>query len=810
MFQNYLKIAWRNLTQNKSHALINLFGLAIGIACCILITLWVVDELSYDKWNEKADRIYRVSSEINFGGSHRHFAVCPAPMAAALRNDFPEVETAVRFRNRGGSLVKAEDQNYSEAGIIACDSTLFDVFSIKMTEGDPKNALAAPNSVVINETTAKKYFSNDDPIGKVLTFDNSTQYTVTGVIEDMPINSHFNFDFFVSLSGNQEAMQNHWFGNNFQTYYVLREGANVADFEAKVFPTFRDKYIAPGLQQIMGKSYDEMVATGAFIKYHFMPMTDIHLHSDLEVELAANGSIQYVWIFSIIAIFILLIACVNFMNLSTAKSALRAKEIGVRKVLGSARSNLISQFFVESIMIAGFAFLLGMMLSQLALSSFNNLADKELVFPLGNIIFWLSALVGVVLIGVLAGSYPALYLSGFKPIKTLSGRFLEKGGNLSLRNGLVVFQFIIAVLLIVGTLVINDQMEYIQNKSLGFDREQVLIIDNAEPLREKAFTLKEQLLNNPKIKSATVSGFLPVPSYRSDSPLCKTAEITGIGCVSIQMWNIDDDYIETMGMEIIKGRNFSPDMPTDSSGIIINETAASILGYDDPIGQKLYGGSGFDPNSGNPMPEQTIIGVVKDFHFKSLRQNIGAVSLWLNPYPGYISLKVDTEDLTTLIPEIEQTWKSIAFGMPFAYRFMDNSFDAVYRSELRTGKIFSIFSMLSILIACLGLFGLAAFATERRTKEIGIRKVLGATTESLVALVSKDFLKPVLISLIIATPVAWYFMNGWLEDFAYRAPLSWTIFVMTGLIAIGIAFFTVSYQSFKAAMTNPIKSLRDE
>ncbi len=430
MLKNYFKIAWRNLTANRSHALINLLGLAIGIACCLLIVLWVTDELSYDKWNEKADRIYRVAPEINFGGSHKHYAVAPAPLAEALRADFPEVETAVRFRNYGGSLVKRDIQNFNEPNIIYCDSTLFDVFSIKMVKGDPKTALAPPNTVVINKTTAQKYFPNDEPIGKTLTFDNRRDYTVSGVIEDMPTNSHFNFDFFVSLTGGREANNGVWLSNNFKTYYVLREGVDGADFEAKVYPHILEKYLSPQIEAALGKSYNEIASSsGAFIKYHFQPLTDIHLKSDLVAEMGPNGSIQYVWIFSAAALFILLIACVNFMNLSTARSAIRAKEIGVRKVLGSMRSHLINQFLVESVVMAALAFLIGLMLAQFALPYYNNLADKTLSLPFTSLPFWTIALLAVTGVGLLAGSYPAFYLSAFKPIKTLSGKFMEKGGN---------------------------------------------------------------------------------------------------------------------------------------------------------------------------------------------------------------------------------------------------------------------------------------------------------------------------------------------------------------------------------------------
>lgn len=809
MLKNYFKIAWRNLTSNKSFSLINIFGLAIGIACCLLIVLWVGDELSYDTWNEKADRIYRVSPEMNFGGAHNQYAVSPAPLAVILKTDFPEVETVVRFRDYGSSLIKRDILNFNESNITYCDSTLFDVFSIRMVKGNPRKALVNPNTVVLNETAVRKYFPNEEPIGQTLTFDNKIEYTITGVIKDLPDNSHFNFDFFVSLTGEEEASNGIWTSNNFKTYFVLREGVDQVAFEAKVFPHVAEKYLSPQLQQKIGKTYEDMIQTGDFIKYHFQPLLDIHLTSDLIGEHGPNGSVQYIWIFSTIALFILLIACVNFMNLSTARSTIRAKEIGVRKVLGSKRTNLMSQFLLESLLMTFTAFLIGILLAKLVLPYYNNLADKQLVLPYLNPSFWGATIIAILVIGLLAGSYPAFYLSGFQPIKTLSGKLVEKRGSLNLRNGLVVFQFFIAALLIIGTLVINRQINFIQNKKLGFEKKQLLILDNVYVLGEQAHTLKKELLKHPQISKTTMSGFLPTPSWRNDSPICKTQQVGGETCRQIQMWSIDEDYIPTLGMELVAGRNFSPEMPTDSNAVIINETAAKMLGFENPIGQRLYGSNRRVVIEKN-MPMQTIIGVVKDFHFQSLRHNIGPLSFWLNPVPSNIVLQVNTTSVSNLLADIERQWKTIAPGQPFTYRFMDESFENVYRSEKRISSLFTIFSGLSIFIACLGLFGLAAFSTERRTKEIGIRKVLGASTTNLVVLLSKDFLKLVLIALIIAIPLAWYLMNNWLQDFAYATSLDWWIFVVAGLLAILIAFLTVSFQSVKAAIGNPVDILYNE
>ncbi len=810
MTKTNVKIAWRNLTRNRSHAFINLLGLAIGIACCLLIILWVVDEWRYDRWHTKADRTYRVTSEVKFGGSHQHFAVSPAPLSAALVNDFPEVETAMRFRDYGSALVKHGTQHYKESNILFADSSVFDVFSLEIIKGDRERALAKPNAVVVNERTARKYFPNDDPIGQKLTFDDREEYFVSAVMTDMPGQSHFQADLLVSLKGVKESEEQVWVSHNFHTYYVLREGADVGAFEAKLFPHLVEKYISPQVEKIMGMPFSELEKSGSFVKYHYQPLTDIHLHSDLMVELGANGSSRYVWIFLMAAFFILLIACVNFMNLSTARSTMRAKEIGVRKVMGSGRIRLIGQFLVEAVLMTGMAFVVGLLLTTLVLPSYNVLADKQLSIPFSSPAFWGISFLMVAVVGLIAGSYPAFYLSSFRPIKTLAGHFFRKGGNLNLRNSLVVFQFMIATLLIIATFVVNQQVHFIQNKNLGYDRQQILILDNADPLNEKAFTLKKELLKHPQIETVTVSGYLPTPSYRSDSPLCKSQEFQEDNCVAIQMWQVDEDYIPAFGMELAVGRNFSSNMPTDSNAVIINERAAKLLGFADPIGRKVYRGKGQDDSGGIAMEEATIIGVVKDFHFENLRQNIGALSLWLNPAPGFISMKITTDDLPTLIASVERDWKAVAPGQPFSHRFMDESFDQIYRSEMRISRIFSVFSWLSIIVACLGLFGLAAFTTERRIREIGIRKVLGATTTGLVRLLSQDFLKWVLVALILAMPIAWYFTDRWLEDFAYRVALPWQTFALTACLVIIIAFITVSFQSVRAALADPAESLKSE
>jgi putative ABC transport system permease protein len=809
MYKNYFKLAFRNLTRNKSNSIINVVGLSIGIACCLLILLWVADELSYDKWNKKADRTYRVASEINFGGKHQSYAVSPAPLAQALIDDFPEVEAAVKFRDYGSVLVKRTSQNYKEREVLYADSTLFDVFDLELLKGD-KLALTEPNSLVISASMASKYFNNEEPLGQTLTIDDQTVLEVTGVIKDLPHNTHFKADFLISLTGMEEANNGIWLSNNFPTYYVLKEGVDHAAFESKVSSHIMSKYTAPQIETMMGVSYDEMIKSGAYIKYFYQPLKDIHLHSDLVAELEANGSIQHVWIFLSAAFFILIIACVNFMNLTTARSALRAKEIGMRKVLGSLKRNLVSQFLCESLVLTSVAFVISMIIAQVTLPAYNALANKELVIPYGDPSFWGVSLAGILVVGLLAGSYPAFFLSGFKPIDTLSGRLSSKYGNVNLRNGLVIFQFLIAATLIIGTLGIQKQMNFIQNKKMGFDREQVLVLNDAYALGNNKKAYKQELVSHPDIKSASFSSFLPTPSSRSNSPLCKSAEIREDNCVSIQIWDIDEDYFETMGMNLIEGRAFDAEMATDSQAVIINQTAAKLLGLDNPLDHSLYGSSNTGADFVKSMKPLKIIGVVEDFHFESLRENIGALSLMFSPSSGSLAIKLASGNPEDAIAHAESAWQKMAPGQPFSYTFMDESFDRIYQTELRVGKIFTLFSGLGIFIACLGLFGLASFATERRRREIGIRKVLGATTTSIIGLLSKDFMVLVLLALVIAVPLAWYLMREWLANFAYRTDMDVWVFIVASVAAILVAFLTVGFHSFRSATANPVESLRSE
>lgn len=808
MLRNFLNIALRTMWKNKFFSAINIVGFAIGIATCLLITLYVLDELNFDKFNEKANRIYRINTDIKFGGAEQKFAVACDPIGFAMVRDYPQVENAVRFRNYGSSVVKKGNQNIKEERIIYADSTLFDVFTLPMIAGNPKKALIAPNEVVITESIAKKYFDNTQVIGKVLRFDNNTDYTITGVIKDLPPNSHIKFDFFISMISSRESQQNNWVSFNFNTYLLLRNNADPAVLESK-FEEILNKYIFPQAKEIMKISKEDFLKSGNYLHLSLMPLTRIHLFSDRIAELSPNSDIQFVYIFSAIAIFILLIACVNFMNLSTARSANRAREVGVRKVLGTRRRNLVEQFLFESVLMSLFSVLMATAIASLLLPLFNELASKELTLSPFQHPFLLPILIAFSIVtGLLAGSYPALYLSAFQPINVLKGRLGAGFKSSYFRSSMVVFQFFISIFLIIGTIVIYRQLNYIQNKKLGFNKEQVITIKDTYVLKKQIHSFKNELLKQSAILSATISGYLPVPSGRSDNVFFPEGEIDSKKAVSMQNWNVDEDYIKTLGMEILQGRNFSKQFSTDSSSTIINESAAKLLGFNNPVGKTIT--TLEDLNNPNSLKRYTVIGIVKNFHFESLRQNIGALGLLLKPSTYAVSFRIKAGSAQQVIKNIESQWRKMAPGEAFSYSFLNEDFNAMYNSEQRIAKICIAFSILAVFIACLGLLGLATYAAEQRTKEIGIRKVLGASIGNIAGMLSKDFLKLVVIAAVITFPIAWWAMHRWLQDFAFRITINWWIFLIAGLIALFIAMLTVSFQAIRAALSNPVKSLRNE
>ncbi len=808
MIKNYFKIAWRSLLNNKVYSLLNILGLAISLACFLLVTLYVIDELSYDRYHEKAERIYRINSDITLGESQK-LPFTSDMMGPTLKNDYPQVESFVRIYNSNGSKLLKKGTEYIKEGNLAhADSTFFKVFSLPLLNGNPATALKEPRSVVLSESSAEKYFGSADILGKSVETVQGVEYKVTGVMKNIPPNSHFNFDFIFSMDNDIYPFGN-FISHNFHTYLLLREGVKPEEIEEK-FDDYFDRYLQPVAKQVLNiNSREEFEAAGNKLEYSLFPVTDIHLYSDRNLEIRPGGSIQYVKIFSAVALFILLIACINFMNLSTARSAGRAKEVGIRKVLGSARKQLITQFLSEAVLMAVIAMILAVAISFLALPAFNEVAAKNLsIQRIFQTDMLLLILILPLLVGFLAGSYPALFLSNFKPVQVLKGRLQlgAKGGTF--RNVLVVFQFTTSIILIIGTIVVYQQLEFIQNKNLGFNKDQVIIVDEVFVLGPQLQAYKNEVLEMPGVQSGTVSSFIPVGgSSRSEETFSKEAVMTTEKSFSMQQWKIDHDYIPTLGMEIVKGRNFSREFSTDSSAVIINETTAKTLGTEDVIGKKIYGVTDFETGE---LTAYTVIGVVKNFHFETLRENIGPLGFILGKTSGLASFKVNTANIPQVLNAMEEKWGNMTTGTPFTYRFMDEAFDEMYRTEQRLSRIALIFSILAIFVACLGLFGLSTFIAEKRIKEIGIRKVLGATVGNIVQMLSKDFVKLVFIAFVIATPLAWYAMQNWLQDFVYRIDLSWIYFVLAGFLALLIALSTVSFQAIKAALINPAKNLRSE
>jgi putative ABC transport system permease protein len=818
MWKSHLTIALRNLRKTPLYTGLNVFGLAIGVAACLLILLFVSHELSYDRWNPNADRIVRPVADINFGGSHMELAVVSAVMAPEAARELPEIQAWCRFRSYGSYLVKRDgmaQQNFHEKYVLTVDSSFFEVFPLQVLEGDPRSCLSQPGTMAISRSQAEKHFASPQmALGQTLVLQNADRRQVTAVFEDMPANSHFRADLLLSMNGNEEVINSPPFwaaSNNFQTYFLLRPGTDVGAFRNK-FEKLAEEKIAVTIQQLLGKSAEEVNAKGQFAYYRLQNLTDIHLHSELLAELSPNGSIRYVWIFSAIAAFILLIACINFMNLSTARSAGRAKEVGMRKVLGGRREELVSQFLAESLAIAAIAVGLAVLMAAAAMPWYQDLSGRALAMPWSSPVFWLALAGGTALVGLLAGSYPAFFLSAFDSLKVLKGQVAGLRGGGGFRSALVVFQFAISIVLIIATILVFAQLNFMQNKKLGFEKSQVIILENAFALGDKVYTLKDEMLRHPAVESATVSGFLPVPSNRSDQVFTKKRAMDQESAVGMQYWQVDNDYLPTLGMELVRGRSFDPARVADSSAMIINETAAALFGFEDPVGQKIYSLNVNIQSTPGPddFVEHEIIGVVRDFHWASLRDNIGALGLQLGRSISLASFRYQGAATSSVIAALERTWKGLSPEQPFSYRFLDDSFEQMYNAERRLGRIAAIFGLLSILVSCLGLFGLAMFTAEQRTKEIGIRKVLGASVSSITGLLAKDFLKLVFIAIVIAAPPAYWAMSQWLADFAYRIELQWWMFALAGAAAIVIAALTVSFQSIRAALANPVDSLRSE
>ncbi len=815
MLKNYLTIAWRNLTRNRNYAIVNILGLAIGLACFILIILYVQDELGYDQFHPHGENIYRMALERKYPGRSRHYAIIPAGYSEVVDKEYAEVEKTCRlFYIEGNQFVlKIDDQLYEEDKVMWADTTFFDMFGIPLLKGDPVTALSKPQSVVLTESAAKKLFGEKDPMGQVIDVpQNPNDFLVTGVCGDVPGHSHLQFNMLVSSSSLQFIQQPNYLNFSAYTYLKLNPNADPAELEKKL-PDLVVKYASSQVLTQFGVNYEEYQKQGNGYRYFLQPLSSIYLDSNLEAEIKPAGSRQRISFFLVIAFLILVIACINFMNLATARSAGRAREVGIRKTLGSERGQIAGQFLMEAVVISLVAAVLAIGIDQVALPYFNGLTGKDFVpSNLLNPQYLLILLGAAGLAGLLSGIYPAISLSAFKPMEVLRGKFMQSTKGAGLRNSLVVFQFGISVFLVISTILVYKQLEYSQNKELGFEKESLVTLQNAGAMTaQQSETFKNEVANLPGVAAVSGCNTQPGDAYfgMSFQPQGTTEMTTGSSLI------VDEGYVECMEMQMVKGRSFAKEF-SDSNSVVINEAAAREMDLDDPIGKTIVSNDNFLNFPDGTQRIYTIVGVVQDFHFQSIHHVISPLFLVHNYHSftsdvdGLITVRLGAGEVLPTLREIETLWSKFQPEQPFNYAFLDRQWATLYDKEMTTRKVFGLFSLLAIFIACLGLLALAAFTAERRTKEIGIRKVLGATTGGIIGLLSKDFLKLVVIALIIASPVAWYAMNEWLQDFHYRIEIEWWVFLVAGLLAITIAFLTVGFQSIKAAMMNPVNSIKSE
>jgi putative ABC transport system permease protein len=788
MLKNYFKIALRNILRHKAYSFLNIAGLSIGMACSILILLWVQNELSYDRFNTNAAQIYRITCDATGFKA----AVNSAGMPVGLKADMPVIKNFVRLSTPSKNLIEAGDQKFEEPRVFYADSTFLEIFSYPLLRGNPTTALNRTDGILITEDMAKKYFGREDAMGKALRIDHDKNVIVTGILANIPSSSHLLFDFILPMSSivgsNYDVKNNIWDNFNYYTYVQL---------DKNFVPT--EKSLA-GLNNQMNRIYKKHV-TDLAIVFYLQPLTDIHLHSNLQIDLPGHGNVQYVNIFFIVAIFILLVACINFMNLATARSARRAKEVGLRKAIGAGRKQLILQFLGESLLISFLALLFAFGMVLLLLPVFNSITDKNLSIHFLDGKFFLGLLGIATATGLISGSYPALFLSGFKPVKVLKGNLKSTGGNVLFRNGLVVAQFIISIVLLAGTVVVYKQLQFIKNRNPGFEKDNLLYMPMTGEMWNKLGALKTALLQDPHTSDYTIVNELPTNLTSG------TANVQWEGKalnsqVIIPSMNVSEEFIDVFRMKILSGRSFSKDFKADSNNYIINEKAMQIMGFTlaNVVGKPLS----FNGTKG------VIVGVVKDFNFKPIQQPIEPLVLQLNKWGGLAVVRTKPGSTDATIKAMERISKELNPSYPFNYSFLDNDLADLYKGEQRLGSLFKIFAVLAIFISCLGLYGLSAFMAEQRTKEIGVRKVLGASVFNIVYLLSGKFTKLIILAIAIAIPVSWYTINSWLKNFAFRIDISWIIFLVASGTALAIALLTVSYESVKAAIANPIKSLRTE
>ncbi len=811
MLRNYFKIAFRNLAKHKFISFINLFGLTVGLTCCLLILTYVLNELSYDKYNANANGIYRVTRSFNNseGAVSLHLASVAPPFAPLLQNDFPDIQKITRLLP-AEAVFRYGDKIFQEKNSFFADADLFNVFTVNVTEGDPKTALSDPFSVMLAQETARKYFGTQDPINKTLRINNQFDAKVTGVYKGFPANAHLHPEILVSFNTlknpavyGEDNLRTNWGNNAFLTYLLLPENYPAQHLEAQ-FPAFLDRHMGQPGQPADSKP-------SKYTRLTLEKLTDIHLRSHLDDEMEENGDINRVYIFSAIALFILLIACINYMNLSTARSTLRAKEIGIRKVAGARRWEIIAQFLTESVLITWMATALAIVLTRLSLPWLDALTGQHLsIYTLDRPGVLIPLFLAPFAVGLLSGLYPALFMSSFQPARVLKGLFQAGGRTISLRKALVVAQFSISIILIISTGIVFQQLHYITEKSLGFDKERIVTFQYDHGLNDTYKAFRDDLLRSAYIKDLARSSRIPSGRLLDEqgSAMENGDSLRPVNA-DIKYLAADEDFVPTYGIPLAAGRNFSRDFATDSNAFLLNVAATRILGLKTPaaaIGKNfMYGGT-----------KGKIIGILNDFHFESMHQKILPLVFVMPPATqagnafGRISIKISGNNITAALAQIEAVWKKFLPESPFEYSFLDDRFDELYRSEQRQGSLFTIFACIAIFIACLGLFGLSSFAITQRVKEIGIRKVLGASAASIVGLLSKDFMKLTVIAALIAFPVAGYAMHNWLQDFAYRIQIPWWIFLLAGILAAMVALLTIGLQAIRAAMANPVKNLRSE
>jgi putative ABC transport system permease protein len=815
MLKNFLKIAFRQLGKHKFYSAIKIGGFALGIATCLLIALYIRNESGYDQNYTNGDRLYRLmqnykrdDGSINSGPSQ------PAPMAQAIAKDFPQVELAARimpyplFAGAGSNEVRLQGQTQDiyEEGFTYADQSLFDMFRFPMIYGDAAHALSEPNSIVISKRKADKYFPHQDPVGKILYLNDDMKqpYKIGGVIRN-PDHTHLGFDFYLSLTGHElwSGEQQTWLAGNYDSYLLLRPGVNPVEFQGKLLALYK-KY---SMQEMSGfmKNPEDIYKRMSFL---LEPVKDIHLNY-ADDDSIHHGDKRFVWLFGVVGAFILLLACINFINLSTARSANRAKEVGLRKVVGSQRCGLIVQFLTESLLLSYLSFLLALGMAWLLLPFFNRMTNVELQLPWTE--WWLLPILftaGTV-VGLLAGIYPAAYLSRFRPVEVLKGQLARGGGHSRLRSVLVVFQFTTSVILIIATFVVYRQVNFIMNKSMGFDKDQVMLIqgtgnlNSAQDTTRRLPVFKTELQKLEGVKSVSIADMLPVTGgKRNMMSYWRAGREKMDPRVAAQSWWVDPDYIATFGMKLVLGRSFSADIAGDSSAVVINEAMIAQLGLKgDPVGQELSYGGNF---------KMHVVGVVADFNYESVKDAVKPLALHLGNWATMVAVKTNTANMAGLIKKVSAVWKTFSPQRELRYAFLDESFARMYDDVRRTGNIFTALATLAVIIACLGLLALSAFMAEQRRKEVGIRKVLGATVMQLAGLMSGEFVKLVLIAIVVATPLAYWGMHVWLQNYIYRIDIGVWVFVAAGMVVVAIALATISWQAIRAAMANPVGSLRAE